>query len=163
MNQKNDQELENIKNRYSSNLFGSGFSGLGAASSEWVTFPAYRYRFIFMCNFSRFYRFRSVLGRKGVYRERNNGKELHMEHPAALHRRVQGTVFFLDGVFGLGLFINGGVCCLDIGLELFLQILGRSSALTGGFGKRSGWASRPAMTSWSRDTILLSDSLNREK
>nr|VFK01311.1 MAG: hypothetical protein BECKLFY1418A_GA0070994_11422 [Candidatus Kentron sp. LFY] len=60
-----------------------------------------------------------------------------MEHPAALHRRVQGMVFFLDGVFGLGLFINGGVGGLEIGLELLFQILGSSSALTGGFGKRS--------------------------
>nr|VFK00562.1 MAG: hypothetical protein BECKLFY1418B_GA0070995_11942 [Candidatus Kentron sp. LFY] len=86
-----------------------------------------------------------------------------MGHPGAVHGRIQGMVFFLDGVFGLGLFINGGVRCLEIGLELFLQILGRSSALMGGLGNRSWWASRPAMISWSRDMILLSDSLNREK
>ena len=95
---------------------------MGAASSEWVTFSAYRYRFILMCNFSRFYRFQSILGRKGVYRERNNGKALHRGHPAALHRRVQVMVLFLDGVPGLGLFINGGVRCLEIGLELWFLI-----------------------------------------
>nr|VFK19840.1 MAG: hypothetical protein BECKLFY1418C_GA0070996_10647 [Candidatus Kentron sp. LFY] len=84
-----------------------------------------------------------------------------MGHPGALHRCVQVMVFFFDSVFGLGLFINGGIRRLEIGLELFLQILGSSSALTGGLGKRSGWASRPAMISWSRDTILLSALGNR--
>lgn len=46
------------------------------------------------------------------------------DHLATLHRRVQFMVFVLDGVFGLGLLIDGGVRCLEIGLELFPQILG---------------------------------------
>ena len=45
-----------------------------------------------------------------------------MGHPAALHRRVQVMVFFFDGVFGLGLFINGGVGGRKIGLELWFLI-----------------------------------------
>ena len=78
--------------------------------------------FYFLCNLSRFYRFQSILGRKGFYRERNHGKALHMGHPGALHRRVQGMVLLFDGMFGLGLFVVGGVGGLEIGLELWFLI-----------------------------------------
>nr|VFK25235.1 MAG: hypothetical protein BECKLPF1236A_GA0070988_104602 [Candidatus Kentron sp. LPFa]VFK35990.1 MAG: hypothetical protein BECKLPF1236C_GA0070990_104622 [Candidatus Kentron sp. LPFa] len=64
-----------------------------------------------------------------------------MEHPGAIHRRVQGMVLLFDG-----LFINGGIGGLDIGLELRFQFLG-----TDGRGRKKirMWASRPAMISWS--------------
>ena len=68
------------------------------------------------------------------------------DHFTTLHRCVQVMVFFLDGVFGLGLFINGDVGCLDIGLELRLQFLGADGR---GRKKIRMWASRPAMISWS--------------
>ena len=40
------------------------------------------------------------------------------DRPGALHRRVQGMVFFFDGVFGLGLFLVGGVGGLEIGIKV---------------------------------------------
>ena len=52
------------------------------------------------------------------------GLGIAQDHLAALHRRVQFMVFVLDGVFGLGLLINGGIRCIEIGIELFPQILG---------------------------------------
>lgn len=63
-----------------------------------------------MLYFSRFYE-GGIVGMGDVLR-------VPQDHPGAVYRCVQVMVFFLDGVFGFGLFFVGGVCCLEIGLEL---------------------------------------------